>query len=127
MKLKDISISSEQIEIVQAVMNSTTRYPNAAKSDVFLIGDFEDNLGEKVELQRNSDGKYFKGTLESVKIDISPFMEEKLKNVLYLIKLKEFDEIFEIQADSIEYNREYQKKYYFEVKGIIEWRIVFFN
>lgn len=127
MNLKDVSIVTQEIEIHQAITASRTDYPNAPKGDVFLLGDFKDNLNRKVELQRNLDGKTFEGTLESIKIDIDPFTKDEWNSILYLIKLKEINTPFEIQSDSIDYNQNYQRKYYFKIKNNIEWRIVFFK
>lgn len=125
MNLKDVSISSEFNEIQQAVMSRQSLHPQLPQSDVFLIVDFEENIGKSVELQRNSDGEFFRGILESVKIDIEPFNVEHLGEAMYLIKIQGYDHVFEIAAESIDYNPNYTKKYYFKVNNLPVWRIVF--
>jgi hypothetical protein len=123
--LKDVSISSEIDDIQQAIVSSMSLDQNSAKGDPFLISDFANYIGKTVELQRNSDGKYFRGILESVKVDIEPFTKLKLQGVSYLIKLKEYDEDFLIVAEGIEYNTNNPQKYYFAIDNKIIWRIVF--
>lgn len=125
MNLKDVSIQSEYLEIYEAVTEDSWFDSGQNKSDTFLIADFRENIGKCVELQRNSDGTYFDGTLESVKVDVEPLINNNSDSVLYLIKFKEYDEIFKIKATMIEYNTNYLKKYYFHLDGTIKWRIVF--
>ncbi len=124
MILKDISIESEFAELNGAVFQDSTL--NHAKSDVFLLVDFHENIGKSIQLQSNSDGETFAGKLESVKIDIDALTNPNSGSVLYLIKLEGYNSDFQINADSIEYNKNYLKKYYFKLDDHITWRIVFY-
>lgn len=123
MKMKDLSIESELVEAIGVLTERLTG--DKRKCDIFFLGDAGEYVGKNVELLRDVDGKYFNGTLEWIKLDIEPLYKADDSKILYQIKLKEYDEVHSFEAESIEYNRNYLKKYYFNIGYKSIYRITF--